>query len=461
MWRDTLALVALKVIDIKTIDLADSPNKYFREIMAALLMNSKAEPESGTTNLSRYIYQKVLTDKIAEVHLAGKDIPYELSRIEMKGEYYDFYAHFFFGDRYLEISDDATLLAKQTKENKFISQGMKLFENPGMEEQKIAHLKQLFQAISKEKIFEKEEERFLAFKFIKWAHGKESNAIVRKEIEYKIAGLALDSFLLLPNTHSNLKTSAEVASSLREAMKSNPYKITASSNEKFVYPDWLSAGISPIGKDYTQNNIIKQQITNIAAIPSRPYQKSFWIDSTLMARGLSDSFEKNYHNALLRPSYKYILLNTKKWESFESTFEKVAKNQELKNFLLQYDYAKPEDKLEMIKYALLRSRSINTQITTGNKYNPFKGVKNFLKKNALEEQKMLWLQLVAVKVKNFERGSDLNGFTKLIIELAPQIDSMKIEAKNSIDLKASIDRVEYFLKPISSELASKLNILKT
>ncbi|KAI8446379.1 hypothetical protein BY996DRAFT_8456307, partial [Phakopsora pachyrhizi] len=218
LWRDALALVALKVIDIKAIDLADSPSKYFREIMGALLINSKVKPESGMPNLSHYIYQKVLSDKIADVHLAGKDIPYELSIIEMKGEYYDVYSHFFFGDRNLEILDDTALLTTQAKGKKIISEGIKLFGSPGKEDQKIAHLNEFFPAISNEKIFENEEERFLAFKFIKWAHGKESSAFVRKEIEYKIAGQALDSFLLLPNSHSSLKPSAEVAASLREAI---------------------------------------------------------------------------------------------------------------------------------------------------------------------------------------------------------------------------------------------------
>ncbi|KAI8454043.1 hypothetical protein BY996DRAFT_7120163, partial [Phakopsora pachyrhizi] len=108
MWRSALALVAFIVIDNKAIDLADSPNKYFREIMAALLVNSKAGHDNGMPNLSRYIYQKFLSDKIAEVHLVGKDIPYELSKIEMKGEYYDFcklsMAVFFIGDRYFELS---------------------------------------------------------------------------------------------------------------------------------------------------------------------------------------------------------------------------------------------------------------------------------------------------------------------------------------------------------------------
>ncbi|CAH7686682.1 hypothetical protein PPACK8108_LOCUS21368 [Phakopsora pachyrhizi] len=220
MWRSALALVAFIVIDNKAIDLADSPNKYFREIMAALLVNSKAGHDNGMPNLSRYIYQKFLSDKIAEVHLVGKDIPYELSKIEMKGEYYDFY--------------DTALLTTQAKGNGFISKGIELFGYPGKEEKKSAHLKQLFQAISDEKIFENEEERFLAFKFIKWAHGKENNAILKKEIEYEIAVLALDSFLLLPNTHSNLKTSAEVAKSLKEAMRNNTYKVTESSNDRFV-----------------------------------------------------------------------------------------------------------------------------------------------------------------------------------------------------------------------------------
>ncbi|KAI8454047.1 hypothetical protein BY996DRAFT_7120299 [Phakopsora pachyrhizi] len=106
MWRNALALVAFKVFDNNAIDLADSPNKYFREIMAALLVNSKAGHDNGMPNLSRYIYQKVLYDKIAEVHLVGKDIPYELSRIEIKGEYYDFYGHFFIGDRNFELSGE-------------------------------------------------------------------------------------------------------------------------------------------------------------------------------------------------------------------------------------------------------------------------------------------------------------------------------------------------------------------
>ncbi|CAH7669813.1 hypothetical protein PPACK8108_LOCUS4459 [Phakopsora pachyrhizi] len=172
--------------------------------MGALLINSKVKPESGMPNLSHYIYQKVLSDKIADVHLAGKDIPYELSIIEMKGEYYDVY--------------DTALLTTQAKGKKIISEGIKLFGSPGKEDQKIAHLNEFFPAISNEKIFENEEERFLAFKFIKWAHGKESSAFVRKEIEYKIAGQALDSFLLLPNSHSSLKPSAEVAASLREAI---------------------------------------------------------------------------------------------------------------------------------------------------------------------------------------------------------------------------------------------------
>ncbi|KAI8457164.1 hypothetical protein BY996DRAFT_6411852 [Phakopsora pachyrhizi] len=291
IWREVLALVAFQVIDIKTIGAVDSPNKYFREIMSALLINSKTEPDSGMSNISRYIYQKVLTDKIAEVHLAGKDISYELSRIEMRGEYYD-------------VCDTA-ILTTQAKENKLISEGIKLFGSPGMKKQKSVHLKKLIQAISREEIFGKEEERFLAFKFIKWAHGKESDAIVRKEIEYKIACLALDSFLLLPSTHSNLKTSAETANNLLRTIKKNSYKFSASSNEKFSYPDLFSAGISPFEKDiksYKKNNHIQR----------KPYQKSFWLDSTLMARALFETFEKTSHIGLLKPSeIKIILMKAK------------------------------------------------------------------------------------------------------------------------------------------------------
>ncbi|KAI8455719.1 hypothetical protein BY996DRAFT_6412956 [Phakopsora pachyrhizi] len=279
--------------------------------MGALLINSKVKPESGMPNLSHYIYQKVLSDKIADVHLAGKDIPYELSIIEMKGEYYDVYSHFFFGDRNLEILDDTALLTTQAKGKKIISEGIKLFGSPGKEDQKIAHLNEFFPAISNEKIFENEEERFLAFKFIKWALGKESSAFVRKEIEYKIAGQALDSFLLLPNSHSSLKPSAEVAASLREAINKNQYKFTSSVKEKFKYPDWISVGVSPIGKDFTESKVIKEQINDIAHITEKPYQKSFWLENTLLARGIFNSFENNYKNFILKPSYKDILLKTR------------------------------------------------------------------------------------------------------------------------------------------------------
>ncbi|CAH7685879.1 expressed protein [Phakopsora pachyrhizi] len=448
IWREVLALVAFQVIDIKTIGAVDSPNKYFREIMSALLINSKTEPDSGMSNISRYIYQKVLTDKIAEVHLAGKDISYELSRIEMRD------GHFFFGDRNLEISGDTAILTTQAKENKLISEGIKLFGSPGMKKQKSVHLKKLIQAISREEIFGKEEERFLAFKFIKWAHGKESDAIVRKEIEYKIACLALDSFLLLPSTHSNLKTSAETANNLLRTIKKNSYKFSASSNEKFSYPDLFSAGISPFEKDiksYKKNNHIQR----------KPYQKSFWLDSTLMARALFETFEKTSHIGLLKPSeIKIILMKAKTFQSFEKNFDNLSRNQEFIFFLNRYETAQPEDQLELIKYALLKSRSINTKMSTDKIPSLLKSFTNFFAKSKLEHQKILWLRLVSEKLQTFNMKSDYNGFIKLITEFAPQIDSMRNEVKNSRNLKALIGRVESFLKQIAKELISGRNTQK-
>ncbi|KAI8447637.1 hypothetical protein BY996DRAFT_7676731, partial [Phakopsora pachyrhizi] len=459
-WRKALAMVAHQVIDSKTTKFKDSPNKYFKKLMIALLVNSKLGSDRGKKkpNLSRDIYEKILSEKMAEVYLKGEDITYEMKRIELSGEAYDFYGHYFFGNMDLKISDDIALLTLQAKKNPMILEGINIFHSHGNVEKKIAKVDELFKAISEKEIFETQEERFLGLKFIKWAHGREDSLIVRKSIEFKIADLALDSYLLFPSTNHSLENKSEAARSFKEALDKNPYHFYSVSNGRFAYPDWLSVGISPIGIDYTQKEILKSQMKNIVNAQRRPYQRYFWVDSTLMARSLFEKFEKNHEFVPQLYPQRKIFLDSKDWDSFKKAFDEAPKHHEMITFLNEYECAKLEEKLDMINYALLRSRSVTIPANTKILKSRNKDF-NFVRRLAFEEGKMLWLQLVAVKVYTFDSNAAPNEFAKLIIEISPQLNSLKNEAKGVDGLGELIDYIKLFLGQISVKLANQLRIL--